>query len=434
MGENIYSFAARNFLDAYSNTDYRMPLQDQQLDRFYVSREEGASRLELLKKEIMWGAEKHLATKFILSGHVGCGKSTELNRLTRDLERDEVTRQNLLVVSYSVNEILDLQGIDYTDIAFSVVVALYNKLQQLDIAIPPQEVQKVSDWINREVETFTRKTVQAEIDVGTTEGLGRLLSLISLIGISVKGRGERFEETRYRVRKRAPELRDLVNSIIWKIKEITGKNILLVIDDLDKLPRMEALQVFREEGPFLTLLDCMAIYTAPVSLMYELGDSPALEPYKTYQVPMFNVFRKENRQVNEEGVAKLEEMVHRRVHPILFEEGVVRRLALASGGVARHLVKMVQDCCLYCATFNIPKINHKVVDWVINEFKKDYSRRLTHDDYLNLKKVYELKECPGLENAWEYLQSLCVLEYSNGNYWYDVHPVVELLLREKGLI
>ncbi len=434
MAENIYPFAARNFLDAYSNTDYRMPLHDQQLDRFYVSREKDASRLELLKKEIIWGAEKGLPTKFILSGHVGCGKSTELNRLTRDLERDEATRHSLLVVSYSINEILDLQGIDYTDIAFSIVVALYSKLQELDIALSPEEAQKVSDWINKEVETFTRKTLQAEVDVGTSEGLGRLLSFISLIGISVKGRGEKVEETRFRIRKRASELRDLVNGIIRKVKEVTGKNILVVIDDLDKLPRMEALQVFREEGPFLTLLDCMAIYTAPVSLMYELGDSPALEPYKAYPVPMFNVFKRENRQVNEEGVAKLEEMVYRRVHPELFEEGVVRRLALASGGVARHLVKMVQDSCLYCATFNIPRINNKVVDWVINEFKKDYSRRLSHDDYLNLKKVYELKEFPGLENAWEYLQSLCVLEYSNGNYWYDVHPVVELLLREKGLI
>ncbi|MCS7286408.1 MAG: hypothetical protein RMK30_04905 [Anaerolineae bacterium] len=434
MGENLYPFAARNFLDAYSNTDYRMPLQAQQLDRFYVPREKEGSRLELLKKEIIWGAEKGLSTKFILSGHVGCGKSTELNRLTRDLERDETASHQLLVVSYSINEILDLQGIDYTDIAFSIVVALYNKLQALDIALSPEEAHKVSDWINKEVETFTRRTLQAEVDVGTNEGLGRLLSLMSLIGISVRGRGEKVEETRFRVRKRASELRDLVNGIVRRVKEITGKNILVVIDDLDKLPRMEALQVFREEGPFLTLLECMAIYTAPVSLMYELGDSPALEPYKTYPVPMFSVFKKENRQVNEEGVAKLEEMVYRRVHPQLFEDGVVRRLALASGGVARHLVKMVQDSCLYCATFNLPRISHEVVDWVINEFKKDYSRRLSHEDYLNLKRVYELKECPSLENAWEYLQSLCVLEYSNGNYWYDVHPVVELLLEEKGLI
>lgn len=434
MRENLYPFAARHFLDAYSNTDYRMPLHDQQLDRFYVPREGGASRLELLKKEIVWGAEKGFPTKFILSGHVGCGKSTELNRLTRDLEKEEATCHNLLVVSYSINEILDLQGIDYTDIAFSIIVALYNKLQELDIALPPDEVQKVSDWINKEVELFTRKTLQAEVDVGTSEGLGKLLSLISLIGISIKGRGEKVEETRFRVRKRASELLEMVNSIVKKVKEITGKNLLVVIDDLDKLPRMEALQVFREEGPFLTLLDCMAIYTAPISLMYELGDSPALEPYKAYPVPMFNVYKKENRQVNEEGVARLEEMVYRRVHPELFEEGVVRRLALTSGGVARHLVKMVQDCCLYCATFNVPRISHKVVDWVINEFKKDYSRRLSHDDYLNLKKVYEFKECPGLENAWEYLQALCVLEYSNGSYWYDVHPIVELLLKEKGLI
>ncbi|RLC78736.1 MAG: hypothetical protein DRI61_09340 [Chloroflexi bacterium] len=388
MEANVYPFAARNFVDAYANTDYRMPLHDKQLDHFYVSRDDEGSRLELLKKEIRWGAERGLVTKFLLSGHVGCGKSTELNRLVREIEQDQETRDNLFVVSYSINEILDLQGVDYTDIAFSVVVAIYNKLQEFDIAFPEEDIQKISDWINKEVEIFTRKTLEADIEVGTGSGLGKLLNLLTLIGINVKGTGQKVEEARIRIKKRAPDLRDLVNNIINRVKETSGKNVLIVIDDLDKLPRMEALQVFKEEGPFLALLDCMAIYTAPVSLMYELADSPALEPYKAYPVPMFKVYEKEARKVNERGVSKLEEMIYRRVSPELFEEGTARRLALASGGVARHLIKMVQDSCLYCAAFNIPRINDNVVDWVINEFKKDFSRRLGHNDYVTLKKIH----------------------------------------------
>ncbi len=434
MGAGVYLQAATNFVDAYANTDYRLPLHDEQLDHFYVPREDGGSRLELLKKEIIWGAEKGLSTKFLLSGHVGCGKSTELNRLVRELENDPEFRHHVFVVSYSINQILDLQGVDYTDIAFSIVVAIYNRLQELDIAFPESEVYAVSEWINKEVEVFTRKTLGVDVDLGSAAGLGKILSLLSLVGVNIKGGGQRVEETRIRVRKRASELRGLLNSIIHRIEEVSGKRMLIVIDDLDKLPRMEALQVFRDEGPFLSLLDCLAVYTAPVSLMYELGDSPALEPYKIYPVPMFNIYEREGRAINERAVGKLEEMIHRRVSPELFEPGVTRRLALTSGGVARHLIKLVQDCCLYCATFDIPRVNDEVVDWVINEFKKDFSRRLGQEDYVNLKRIHLQKEYPEMENAWEYLQSLCVLEYSDGNYWYDVHPIVEMLLRDRGLI
>src|SRR5690554_2049393 len=116
-----YPNAATNFIDGYIHCDYRLPLRDEQLDAFYVSRHEQDSRLELLKKEFLWGAKKGLSTKFLLSGHVGCGKSTELNRTVKEIEKDPSLRQSLFVVSYSVNEVLDLQDVDYTDIAFSIV-------------------------------------------------------------------------------------------------------------------------------------------------------------------------------------------------------------------------------------------------------------------------------------------------------------------------
>ncbi|HYN89809.1 MAG TPA: hypothetical protein VER55_14850, partial [Ardenticatenaceae bacterium] len=395
------------------------------------ARQEHESRLRLLKKELLWGAQKGLTTKFLLSGHVGCGKSTELNRSVKEIERDPRLRQSLFVVSYSINEILDLQEVDYTDIAFSVVVAIYNRLQKLDIAFPRQNMDRVTDWITAEVERFTKRTVGAELEIGGA-GLPKLLSFMALLGIRVRGGAMVTSGTRAKVKKRAPEIRHLVNRILAQIKELSGMNVLLVVDDLDKLPKIEALRVFRDDGPFLTLLNCMAIYTAPVNLMYELASSPSFEPYKSYPVPMFKIRHHHQEEgYNEPDIAKLTEMVYRRVSPRLFADGIVDQMVKTSGGVVRHLIKMVQDACLYCATFGRDKIDQEVFDWVINEFKKDFSRRLDRGDYVRLKRIHLEKSCESSEQAWEYLHSLCVLEYVNGDYWYDVHPVVLRLIEER---
>lgn len=429
---NHYPHAADNFIDGYTNSDYRLPLQNEQLDFFYVSRHEQNSRLELLKKELLLGAEKGLNTKFLLSGHVGCGKSTELNRSVKEIDRDASLREALFVVPYSVNEVLDLQDVDYTDIAFSVIVGIYNRLQKLDITFPRRKVEGITDWIAAEVERFTTRIIGIEVEVGGDGGLPRMLSVLNLLGIKVRGGGLIANETRAKVKKRAPELRHLVNDVLDQVKDLSGMNVLLVIDDLDKLPRSEALRVFRDDGPFLTLLSCMAIYTAPISLMYELGNSPSFEPYRVHPVPMFKIrHHREEDGYNEYDIAKMTEMVFRRISPGLFDDSVVDQMVKATGGVVRHLIKMVQDCCLYCATFGREKIDQEVLDWVISEFKKDFSRRLDRADYAKLKRIHLEKGCESTEEAWEYLHSLCVLEYLNDDYWYDVHPIVLRLIEDR---
>lgn len=430
MAQTDFAHAARTFEEAYANTDYRLPLRGDQLDQFYVARAEDTSRLEMLKQELLIGAEKGLSTKFLVTGHLGCGKSTELNRLVRNIAEEARLRDNLFVVSYSASDVLDLQDVDYTDIAFSIVAGVYDRLRELDITFSSDTIEQITAWINKEVESFTAKTLGAEVEIGSGVGFGRLLGMMNLIGIRISGSGEHSKEVRKKVKKRAPELRDLVNNLMTELRELTGMSVLLVIDDLDKLRKDDALQVFREDGPFLTLLDCMAIYTAPVSMMYQLGESPSFERYRRYPIPMFKV-ASQNGSAAGDDLERLVEMVHRRVSPDLFAPGVVEKLALISGGVVRHLIKMVQDGCLYCQTFQHPLIDREVLIWLLERLKEDFSRWLGQADYEVLKRIHRAKSCRDAEEAWEYLQSLCVLEYANGGYWYDLHPVVRMLIGER---
>ncbi|NOZ05376.1 MAG: hypothetical protein GXP41_03345 [Chloroflexi bacterium] len=431
MARPPFPHSAHTFEEAYANTDYRLPLRDEQLDYFYVARASGTSRLEVLKQALSLGTAKGLDTKFLVTGHLGCGKSTEINRLVKDIATQEDLRENLFVVSYSASDLLDLQDVDYTDIAFSIVAGVYDRLHELDITFSSDTIEKITEWISMEVETFTSTTLGAEIELaGGQVGIGRLLNMMNLIGINIRGGGTRGKEVRRLVKKRAPELRDLVNNLLEELRELTGMSVLLVIDDLDKLRKDDAVRVFREDGPFLTLLNCMAIYTAPVSMMYQLGESPSFEKYQRYAVPMFKV-ASHNGSAESGDLDRLVEMVYRRVSPELFVPGIIEQMAVTCGGVVRHLIKMVQDSCLYCQTFQHPVIDAEAYSWVLERLKQDYSRWLGRADYEILKRIHQTKSCHDAEEAWEYLQSLCVLEYSNGGYWYDLHPVVQMLLGER---
>jgi len=76
-------------------------------------------------------------------------------------------------------------------------------------------------------------------------------------------------------------------------------------------------------------------------------------------------------------------------------------------------------------------IDREVLIWLLERLKEDFSRWLGQADYEVLKRIHRTKSCRDAEEAWEYLQSLCVLEYANGGYWYDLHPVVSILIGER---
>ena len=54
--------------------------------------------------------------KCFFSGHRGCGKSTELNRLAAD----ERIKQKFFVVKYLARDVCDINNLNYVDVLFSI--------------------------------------------------------------------------------------------------------------------------------------------------------------------------------------------------------------------------------------------------------------------------------------------------------------------------
>ncbi|RME48382.1 MAG: hypothetical protein D6796_06350 [Caldilineae bacterium] len=429
MNHQDYQNAAKNFVDAYANTNYLRPLRGESLTKFYVNR--GIqSELRSLLGELTAGAKASPPnnTKFLFVGHTGCGKSTELSKLVNIIETGEgryrFVREAFLPIQYSISEVVGLYNIEFVDLALSIIIGIYKEMERLGHTVDDSAARRVYDWLYHGDATFSD-------DPDSPVANLRLGSLIRLIDVRLKSEGEVREEIRNRIRKYIPELINLINQTIAEVTYITGKNVLLIIDDLDKIQPLDAaLNVFREHVKSLTSFQCFVIYTAPISLLYDAQSKHVGQFLEIHYMPMFRVKHKDGRPEapDSHDVKILREIIYRRVHPSLFEEGVVDAAIYMTGGILRELIRVIRGCCVYCHEYSIGQISHHIIHMQKTKLKSEYYRMLEHDDYRQLQRVAQTKSRADVD--MRHLESLCVLYYPNGKGWFDVHPVVAELLEE----
>lgn len=424
-----YSNAARNFLDAYANTNYLRPLRGKTLDKFYVTR--GVqSQLRALMGELAAGGRSKPPsnTKFLFVGHTGCGKSTELSKLVDIIETGQGRYQSLksvfLPIQYSISEVVGLYNIEFVDLALSIIIGIYKEMERLGHAVDDSAARRVYDWL------CWQDAGQGEEGDPPADKL-RLASLIRLMDVRMKSEGEVREAIRNRIRVYVPELIQLINQTIAEVTYVTGKNVLLIIDDLDKIQPLEtALNIFREHVNSLTSFQCFVIYTAPISLLYDAQSKHVGQFLELHYMPMFTVRRKDGtpEPIDSPDVTTLREIIYRRVHPSLFEEGVVDSAIYLTGGILRELIRVIRGCCVYCHEYEIGRISHHILQMQKSKLKSEYYRMLEHEDYKWLQRVNRTKSRADVN--MRHLESLVVLYYPNGKGWFDVHPVVSELLKE----
>ncbi len=434
QGEYNFPGAAQNFIDAYANTNYLRPLKGTEMELFYVNRG-FHSELKNLMGELEAGARTHPInnTKFLFVGHTGCGKSTELYRLASLIEsgegRSKFLQENFLPIQYSVSEVVGLYNIEFVDIALSIILGIYREMERLGHVVDDSPARRVYDWLYQ-----TQGAAHSQISFGTSRSPDldlSLGSLIRLIDVRLKSEGEIREGIRARIRKYVPELINLINEVIYEVSILTGKNILLIIDDLDKIQPLDAaLNIFREHVKSLASFRCFAIFTAPISLLYDPASKHIGQFLELHYMPMFRVRTKEGNPEapGSTDINTLREIIYRRVHPDLFEENVVETAIDLTGGILRELIRVIRGCCVYCEEYEVSTITQNVLNFQKNKLKSEYYRILEHDDYEWLHRVKRTKSRADVN--MRHLESLCVLYYPNGKGWFDVHPVVSELLEE----
>ena len=376
------------------------------------------------------------SSKIIFSGHTGCGKSTLLAALAQKLH------DRFFVVRFSIANTIENADVNHVTILFAIALKIMQEAETQNVTISPKIKESLLNW-------FAKKTKSEELKVTGEASFGA--KLLDLIGLKLKVDAVIRQEIKQEFERKVSELVAKLNEIAAIANGASGKNILVIIDDIDKLEIPVIRDVFINNIKALFLPNLQIIYTLPISALHDKDIVPVLETETSDRiVPMriLKLYKKgESRHPDPTPVAeivdKLEKLLEKRIDLELFEPDALQKVIAYSGGVLREVIRIVQQSCRIClrqlrslpedADVSNLKISLTVVEEAANNLRLQMSRPLGKVDYEILKTVYQnyAPDDPRDSEFLGLLKGLPVLEYRNAREWHDVHPLLWQLVQER---
>jgi len=399
----------------------------------------GNDVVELLALRIE-GASR--STAQLISGHRGCGKSTELLRLASRLEKEK-----FLVVYFAADDDIDMGDLVYTDLLLSIIKRLERVLSKKGIQIDERLSRGIMMWFAQEVYGLTEETaVEASLKTDFELGLNApsVLPVFAKLLARITGQIKTGQQIRKDIRlKLDPQIFQLIERInefiraaLPQIKKKGYRDLVLIIDNLDRIVLREldektgggtthdALYLVHAEQ--LKALDAHMIYTVPVSMFYSIKATQLAGAFPNYEIlPMIKI-AEEDGSPCKEGIELLCHVAEKRIDVgSLFEKGVVEFLAQKSGGMLRDFIRLLGYTVelAQAGGGSIP-ISEKVAERAFRRLINEYGRMVPDEHFPLLAKVAKNKQVRNDTQHQAMLYNLSVLEYMNGDRWCDVHPAV----------
>ncbi|MDI6794837.1 MAG: hypothetical protein QME81_18555 [bacterium] len=130
-------------------------------------------------------------------------------------------------------------------------------------------------------------------------------------------------------------------------------------------------------------------------------------------------------------VSPLNKVIAGRVSLDLFESDALDEIIKSSGGVLRELCKNVQHCCLLSMQ-KVERINVAIVKKMLANLCNQFTRQVPPNTYPKYRQINQTKWIEEEERA-RLLSSLNVLEYINDELWYDLHPILKIIISKTGV-
>ncbi|BDM78604.1 glycosyltransferase family protein [Acaryochloris marina] len=380
------------------------------------------------------------ATCQLFTGHIGCGKSTELSRLKQELED-----LNYHVVFFESSEELDLADVDISDILLVIARQITQSLAQADICLEPTRFQKILhgavDLLNSEVTGLKLNIPALDSKVGMSHKDGEYSLAFGIGELTTKSRDSKEVRSllRSHLEPRVNTILEAINTEIMvpaktQLQQQGKAGLVVIVDNLDRIDNLEKLPnrsqpeyLFVDRGEQLKQLTCHVIYTIPLVLAFSnekerlsnrFGSDPQL-------LPMVRVQNRDQSSC-EAGMAALKQMILVRagqdqLSELFDSEATLERLCQASGGHVRNLLVLMHGCLKK----DDPPVSSKLLEQVISQRRYDLSKPITADEWELLRQVRESKAVRGEDAYQTLLRSLFVFEYRDEEQsWFDINPIL----------
>ena len=356
--------------------------------------------------------------KYFFSGHRGCGKSTELNRLAAD----EEIRQKFFVVKYSVKDVCDVENLNYVDVLFSIGAQLYLQYVNSGRELRPELMADLEVWKSSIVERVSEE----ERSFGTSIGGGVQGFFFSMLA-KISAEDTTRKIIREVIEPRLSELIEKINLIVADIEGREKKSVLIIIDDLDKPKLEQATEIFYDNQTAITQPVCHIIYTVPISMFFA-QEFIAIRDRK-FSLPNIKLHAKNDRARRyKPGYAMLKTFIFKRMKEDLIEPDAADLAIEMGAGVFRESAYIMQIAADSAIERGRDRIIKEDVKRAERERRSDFKRILQTDDYDILEEVYKNNDIRGIEKIGHLLHNLSVLEYENDENWCDIHPTLENIL------
>jgi hypothetical protein len=357
-------------------------------------------------------------SKTLLTGIKGCGKTTELLRLLRDLE------DKYFGVYIPMRADAEVRKVTAPDILLSGLLHLYVAACERGVTLNEHSVRGLATWMQ---ETHPEVKIDFEDkgheQKGLWEKVKRTLAILKAQKIRDLVQGH--------IEERKGDLVDKLNKLVAEVEAATHKTVLLAFDDLDKLPLDRAKVIFAENGELFAGPACKMIFTMPYSLTHthEFREVSRLFKKQVRQGPMI-VHGKESK----DGMAEMRDIVAKRMSLDLLDGAALDALIIKTGGVVADLLRCTSESCVRARSEGKDKIDIKVVEAVLDDMKKDSSRTLGTSDCGLLSTIQKSKAADYNDTFLRLLDDGYILEYpgEEGNYY--VHPLIVPVLKDRKLL
>ena len=432
---------AKTLFESLSRLRKRALVTEEEFEAYYVPASEArnAEETDRTLKTLLSIQTADEPCHILFSGHLGCGKSTELRRLGRELEAD-----GFLVGIGVCEENLDMNTVKYTDLILFILETLLKCAEEKKIPINEKSLEHIEDYW-KSVHTTVQEDknvvgigIGGAIEARTPGLLAQVFSAVVSVRSLLSTQSEARDEYRRVIEPSFSTFIGLVNEVISDIRQagmragFKDAPPVVLLDDLEKANRDATAELFDKHSQDLTKLHLHLVIPFPIEMCYTPSYNQIRNHYNSgsgeWILPMIKLrdWDEKTRTYKpfEKGPEILRSIISRRMDKGLFVGNTLDTMIEKTGGFLRHLFTAVFEAALNAASRQSPHIEEKDVTVALQKVQDSVSRMFPDSGRARLERIKNGdKHYAADEELMVFLRSGAVFEY-NGKRWVDLHPLV----------